>query len=87
MVSKFKQKLNNPNSYDACRNLLSPATSSLAQTRCLNGEEKEAQAEGQPILKINPQFSISRYASTQPFKNPSDLERNSAGLRQAGLQG
>ena len=49
------------------------------------GREEEARAAAAEILRINPQFSLERYARTLPFTKPV-AERIVADLRKAGLK-
>jgi adenylate cyclase len=42
---------------------------SLAATYVLMGREKEARAEGAEVLRIDPNFSLERYAKMFPLKN------------------
>jgi tetratricopeptide (TPR) repeat protein len=49
------------------------------------GQEKEARAAAAEILRINPKFSLERYAKMLPFPQPiADLVIND--LRKAGLK-
>ena len=49
------------------------------------GQEKEARAAAAEILRINPKFSLERYAKMLPFPHPiADLVIND--LRKAGLK-
>ena len=49
------------------------------------GQEKEARAAAAEILRINPKFSLERYAKILPFPQPiADLVIND--LRKAGLK-
>jgi adenylate cyclase len=50
----------------------------------LGHQEKARQALAE-LLKITPEFSISRFAAQAPYINPDDLARYVAGLRLAGL--
>lgn len=49
------------------------------------GRLEEARAEANEFLKIYPSFSIQRWAKTEPYANPEDLEHHIDGLRKAGL--
>jgi tetratricopeptide (TPR) repeat protein len=58
----------------------------LAATYSLLGQDKEAHAEAEEVLKINPKFSLESYAKTVPFKNQAQLDRLVEALRKAGLK-
>jgi len=49
------------------------------------GLEKEAQAAAKEILRINPKFSLERYAKILPFPQPV-VDRIIEDLRKAGLK-
>jgi Tfp pilus assembly protein PilF len=49
------------------------------------GQEKEARAHAEEVLKINPNFSLSQYQKAWPYKNPAHLKRLIALYRKAGL--
>jgi tetratricopeptide (TPR) repeat protein len=58
----------------------------LAATYMLSGNEKEARKEAAEVLRINPSFSLNRFAETTPMKKQADLlERWIEPLRRAGL--
>jgi adenylate cyclase len=50
------------------------------------GQEEEAHAEAAEVLKIDPEFSLERYAKTVPYKNKADTDRYVGALRNAGLK-
>jgi adenylate cyclase len=51
------------------------------------GRDKEARIEAAEVLRINPKFSLEKYAKTVTYKNQEDVERTiSAPLRKAGLK-
>jgi adenylate cyclase len=51
------------------------------------GRDKEARIEAAEVLRINPKFSLERYAKTVTYKNQEDVERTiNAPLRKAGLK-
>jgi len=58
----------------------------LAATYSLLGREEEARAEAAEVLRINPNFSLKRYAKGHPYKNPHDMELILGALRKAGLK-
>ena len=47
--------------------------------------EKEAQAEAEEVLRIDPKFSLESFRKGQLYKNPKELERLINALRKAGL--
>jgi len=49
------------------------------------GREEEARAAAAEILRVNPQFSLERYARTLPFTKPV-ADRIVEDLRKAGLK-
>jgi adenylate cyclase len=49
------------------------------------GREEEARKEATEVLRINPKFTVDSFMGKTPYKNPSDRERVSQGLRKAGL--
>ena len=46
---------------------------------------EDAREAGAELLKVNPEFSISRYEAQAPYANREDLDRYVTGLRMAGL--
>jgi hypothetical protein len=58
----------------------------LAATYSITGREKEARTEAAEVLRINPKFSLERYAQTLYFKNQADINRTLDALRKAGLK-
>jgi adenylate cyclase len=60
---------------------------SLTATYMLAGKEAEARAQVAEVLRINPNFSLERFAKTTPMKNQLDLmERYIEPARKAGLK-
>ena len=59
----------------------------LAQTYVMLGQEKEAQEHIAEVLKLNPKYSIKRYANTLArfYKNQGDRDHLINALRKAGL--
>ena len=49
------------------------------------GREEEARAAAAEILRINPKWSLDRYAKIAPYTQPQ-VERNIEDLRKAGLK-
>ncbi len=58
----------------------------LAATYSMMGREKEARAEAEEILRINPKFSVDRYAKTTALKDQSEINKIADALRKAGLK-
>jgi adenylate cyclase len=50
------------------------------------GREKEARAEAEEILKINPKFSVDHFAKVLNFKDQSQRDNLINALRKAGLK-
>jgi adenylate cyclase len=59
----------------------------LAQTYVMLGQEKEAQEHVAEVLKLEPKYSITRYANTfaRFYKNQADRDHLINALRKAGL--
>jgi adenylate cyclase len=57
----------------------------LCSAYALDGREMEAHAEAEEVLRIDPKFSIERYAKGLPFKNQALRDLIVAALRKAGL--
>jgi adenylate cyclase len=64
---------------------LGPAYRLLAATYAQLGRPQDARRAAAELLKINPQFSVSRFAAQEPYRRSEDLARYVAGLRLAGL--
>jgi len=58
----------------------------LAATYMLAGKEAEARAEALEVLRINPNYSLERFAKSLPLKNQADIDREVDALRKAGLK-
>jgi adenylate cyclase len=58
----------------------------LGATYSLMGREKEARAEAEEILRINPKFSLDHFKKTTPYKDPSEIDKIADALRKAGLK-
>ncbi len=59
----------------------------LAATYSLMGREKEAHAEAAELLRINPKFSVDKYAKmSPPHKDQSEIDKIANALRKAGLK-
>ena len=50
------------------------------------GREQEARAEGAEVLRIDPTFSLERYAKMFPLKNQALKDKTFEALRKAGLR-
>ena len=57
----------------------------LGATYSLMGREREARAEVEEILRINPKFSLDHFKKTSPYKDPSETDKIADALRKAGL--
>jgi adenylate cyclase len=58
----------------------------LAATYIWLGREKEARAEAEEVLRINPKFSLDSLAKTSPWKDQSVTNNLIDALRKAGLK-
>jgi adenylate cyclase len=59
---------------------------SLASAYIASGQEKNARAEAQEVLRIDSEFSVERFAKRVPFKNQAETEQLIDALRKAGLK-
>jgi len=57
----------------------------LAATYAYLGRTDDARAEAQKYLEIDPEFSISAWAASENYADPSERERYADGLRKSGL--
>lgn len=57
----------------------------LAASYAQLGESEMARIQAEEVLRLQPDFSISAYLSTQPDLKPANLELVAEGLRRAGL--
>ena len=62
-----------------------PAYRLLAATYAQLGLERDASTAAEELLKLNPGFSISRFARQAPYTRPHDLAHYVDGLRKARL--
>jgi class 3 adenylate cyclase/TolB-like protein/Tfp pilus assembly protein PilF len=62
-----------------------PAYRLFAATYAQLGRLEDAKCAAAELLKINPEFSISRFAAQAPYTNPEDLAIYVTGLQLAGL--
>ena len=58
---------------------------SLTITYSMMGRMEDARKQAAEVIRINPKFSLERYAKVMRFKNPGYKERNLEALRNAGL--
>jgi tetratricopeptide (TPR) repeat protein len=63
-----------------------PAHIILTASYSLLGREEEARAEAAEVLRLNPKFSVDKYAKRLPFKDQAYTERYVGALRKAGLK-
>ena len=59
----------------------------IGLTSCLAevGRLDEARAETAEVLRINPTFTLAKYAESLTYRDPAHAERSLNGLREAGL--
>jgi len=62
------------------------AHTALTATYSLMGREKEARAEAEEVIRINPKFSLDNYAKTLPYKDQSVNDKYVDACRKAGLK-
>ena len=53
----------------------------IAATYAYLGRLEEARIEAAEFMKVVPEFSIQKWANTEPFIDPRDLRRYVEGLR------
>ncbi len=58
----------------------------LVVTYSMMGREKEARAEAEEVIRINPKFSVDRSAKISPWKDQSLTDKYLNALRKAGLK-
>jgi len=58
----------------------------LAAAYSRAGRNEEARIEGAEVLRINPKFSLEKFAKSVTYKNQEDVERTVIALRKAGLK-
>jgi adenylate cyclase len=58
----------------------------MAQIYSYSGRDEEARAEAAEVLRINPNFSLEKFAKRVTYKNQEDKERAISALRKAGLK-
>jgi adenylate cyclase len=57
----------------------------LAATYAMLDREKKSQKHAAEVIRINPKFTLKKYAMTQGYKNQADKDRWIVALRKAGL--
>ncbi len=62
------------------------ALAPLTGAYVLAGRLEEARATAKEVLRVNPRFSVDRYARMSPFKDESHKIRNAEALRKVGLK-
>jgi adenylate cyclase len=58
----------------------------MASVYSFSGRDDEAQVEAAEVLRINPKFSLEKYAKIIEYKNQEDKDRVIEALRKAGLK-
>ena len=58
----------------------------LSATLMLAGREDEARKQAAELLRIDPKFSLERFAKTLTYKNQAEIDRYIGALRKAGLK-
>ncbi len=58
----------------------------LAAAYAVAGREKDARAQVEKVLRIDPNFSLENYANIAPYRNQTDRERSVDALRKAGFK-
>jgi adenylate cyclase len=58
----------------------------LCSIYSLAGQMDEARAQANEIMRLNPKFSVDRFARTDPQKNEAVKKRYIDALREAGLR-
>ena len=58
----------------------------MAAVYSLAGRDEEARIEAAEVLRINPKFSLEKFAKSVTYKNQEDQERLIGALRKAGLK-
>ena len=63
-----------------------PSHVGATATYSICGREEEARAAAAGVLRINPKFSLEKYAKRVNYKNQADADRVISALRKAGLK-
>jgi tetratricopeptide (TPR) repeat protein len=58
----------------------------LAAVYSFSGREEEARIQAAEVLRINPKFSVEKFAKRARYKNQADRERLVSALHKAGLK-
>jgi pentatricopeptide repeat protein len=58
----------------------------LAVTLMLAGKEDKARSEAAEVMRLDPKFSVERYAKSRPLKYQADIDREVDAMRKAGLK-
>jgi adenylate cyclase len=58
----------------------------LAVTLMLAGKEDKAREEAAEVMRLDPKFSVERYAKSRPLKYQADIDREVDAMRKAGLK-
>ncbi len=58
----------------------------MAAVYSLAGQDEKARIEAAEVLRINPKFSLEKFAQNVTYKNQEDKERLIGALRQVGLK-
>ena len=58
----------------------------LAAVYSFSGQDEKAQVEAAEVLRINPKFSLEKYAKRVTYKNQEDKERVIRAWSKAGLK-
>ncbi len=62
-----------------------PAHVRLAHSYAALGREEELHAEAAEVLRLNPKFSVKKFAKSLPYRDKAVKERYIGALRKAGL--
>jgi tetratricopeptide (TPR) repeat protein len=68
----------------ARNNLVAHALTTQAYGMC--GREEKARVTAKEVLRINPKFSVEKFANSVPYKNQADKDRTVEAMRNAGLK-
>ena len=49
------------------------------------GRDEDARAQGAEVLRINPRFTLAKYAESLTYRDQGQSERTLEALRRAGL--
>jgi tetratricopeptide (TPR) repeat protein len=58
----------------------------LTEAYVASGREEEARREVHEVLRLDPTFSLDRWAKTLPIRDEAEHERYITNLRKAGLK-